>query len=88
MRRLSQSRGANFIFLYDDFQSCNKPSHNLQDFDLIGDLKKSGVQVVRTSKVYQVSGCSEKDLRISHDGHPTALANSLIADYLHFKGYI
>ena len=89
MKKLSEARGAKFIFLYDNFKSCDLANKNsLGRFNLINDLENLGVNTVATSAIYSGDNCAERELLIPHDGHPAARANLLTARFLHENNFL
>ena len=85
MNAIAKSKGINFIVLLEDAKTHNDLCGQKVTFapELEERLKQQRLNLILTSKVYTQSVCTSNELRISkYDGHPSMLANKILAEYL------
>lgn len=84
MKSISDKLNVGFIVIVEDLNTY--PNKCLEKVkyakNLINDLEKFSISVVKTSDYYSYKQCKDHKLQIKHDGHPSALANKTLANGL------
>ena len=81
---ISKNINAKFIIIIEDFDTKNPKKCLVEDTyhtkKFISDLERISIPFLKTSEIYRNKNC--EDLQVKYDGHPSALANKLLAEKL------